>query len=175
MRTAPRSNSMTTSTRTPLSSGSIHTGEEMAARFPRQALENAVAIGEECSFVLGSARPDLPRAPMPDARGGEEYLRELIEDRGARRYGARTANPKAWAQLDREMELIAQLGFCGYFLIVYDITEFCHRSSIFCQGRGSAANSAVCYVLGITAVDAVKHELLFDRFLSPDRSTPFTG
>lgn len=147
----------------------IHTGEEMAARFPRQALENAVAIGEECSFVLGSARPDLPRAPMPDAREGEEYLRELIEDRGAKRYGSRSANPKAWAQLDREMTLIAQLGFSGYFLIVYDITEFCHRSSIFCQGRGSAANSAVCYVLGITAVDAVKHELLFDRFLSPDR------
>ncbi|WP_350271430.1 error-prone DNA polymerase [Brevibacterium sp. CBA3109] len=147
----------------------IHTGEEMAARFPRQALENAVAIGKECSFVLNSARPDLPRAPMPDARGAEEYLRELIEDRGARRYGSRAANPKAWAQLDREMNMIATLGFCGYFLIVYDITEFCHRVSIFCQGRGSAANSAVCYVLDITAVDAVKHELLFDRFLSPDR------
>ncbi|TSI17996.1 error-prone DNA polymerase [Brevibacterium aurantiacum] len=147
----------------------IHTGEEMAARFPRQALENAVAIGQECSFVLNSARPDLPRAPMPDARGAEEYLRELIEDRGARRYGSRTANPKAWAQLDREMNMIATLGFCGYFLIVYDITEFCHRVAIFCQGRGSAANSAVCYVLDITAVDAVKHELLFDRFLSPDR------
>lgn len=147
----------------------IHTGEEMAARFPRQALENAVAIGKECSFVLNSARPDLPRAPMPDVRGAEEYLRELIEDRGAKRYGSRTANPKAWAQLDREMNMIAELGFCGYFLIVYDITEFCHRVSIFCQGRGSAANSAVCYVLDITAVDAVRHELLFDRFLSPDR------
>ena len=147
----------------------IHTGEEMTARFPRQALENAVRIGRECSFVLGSARPDLPRAPMPDHRGAEEYLRALIEDRGARRYGARTVNPKAWAQLDREMNMIAELGFCGYFLIVYDITEFCHRVSIFCQGRGSAANSAVCYVLDITAVDAVKHELLFDRFLSPDR------
>ncbi|MGO2575273.1 MAG: error-prone DNA polymerase [Brevibacterium aurantiacum] len=147
----------------------IHTGEEMAARFPRQALENAVAIGRECSFVLNSARPDLPRAPMPDDRGAEEYLRELIEDRGARRYGTRAENPKAWAQLDREMDMIATLGFCGYFLIVYDITEFCHRVAIFCQGRGSAANSAVCYVLDITAVDAVKHELLFDRFLSPDR------
>ncbi|GAA1542143.1 error-prone DNA polymerase [Brevibacterium picturae] len=147
----------------------IHTGEEMAARFPRQALENAVALGQECSFVLNSARPDLPRAPMPDDRGAEEYLRELIEDRGAKRYGSRAENPKAWAQLDREMTMIAELGFCGYFLIVYDITEFCHRVAIFCQGRGSAANSAVCYVLDITAVDAVKHELLFDRFLSPDR------
>ncbi|MDK8435486.1 MULTISPECIES: error-prone DNA polymerase [unclassified Brevibacterium] len=150
-------------------SARIHTGEEMAARFPRRALENAVAIGQECAFTLNSARPDLPRAPMPEDRGAEEYLRALIAERGRRRYGTRTENPRAWAQLDREMSLIAQLGFCGYFLIVFDITEFCHRSAIFCQGRGSAANSAVCYVLGITAVDAVKHELLFDRFLSPDR------
>ncbi|WP_209324891.1 error-prone DNA polymerase [Brevibacterium renqingii] len=147
----------------------IHTGEEMAARFPRQALENAVRIGREASFVLGTARPDLPRAPMPDDREAEEYLRGLIDERGRCRYGSRAANPRAWAQLDRETDMIAQLGFCGYFLIVFDITEFCRLSSIFCQGRGSAANSAVCFVLGITAVDAVKHGLLFDRFLSPDR------
>ncbi|QUL80439.1 error-prone DNA polymerase [Brevibacterium sp. SMBL_HHYL_HB1] len=147
----------------------IHTGQEMAARFPRQALENAVRIGRECSFVLGSARPDLPRAPMPDDGDGEAYLRGLIAERGRHRYGSRAENPRAWEQLDREMDMIAQLGFCGYFLIVFDITEFCRHMGIFCQGRGSAANSAVCFVLGITAVDAVKHDLLFDRFLSPDR------
>ncbi|WP_166971807.1 error-prone DNA polymerase [Brevibacterium atlanticum] len=147
----------------------IHTGEEMLARFPRQALENAVRIGRECSFVLGSARPDLPKAPMPDDGDGEAYLRGLIAERGRQRYGPRTEHPRAWEQLDREMDMIAQLGFCGYFLIVFDITEFCRNMGIFCQGRGSAANSAVCFVLGITAVDAVKHGLLFDRFLSPDR------
>src|SRR5699024_3616469 len=119
----------------------IHTGQEMAARFPRQALENAVRIGRECSFVLGSARPDLPRAPMPDDGDGEAYLRGLIAERGRHRYGSRAENPRAWEQLDREMDMIAQLGFCGDFSIV----------------------------LGITAVDAVKHDLLFDRFLSPDR------
>ncbi|WP_210602243.1 error-prone DNA polymerase [Brevibacterium oceani] len=147
----------------------IHTGEEMLARFPRQALENAVRIGRECSFVLGSARPDLPKAPMPDDGDGEAYLRGLIAERGRQRYGSRAEHPRAWEQLDREMDMIAQLGFCGYFLIVFDITEFCRNMGIFCQGRGSAANSAVCFVLGITAVDAVKHGLLFDRFLSPDR------
>jgi error-prone DNA polymerase len=147
----------------------IHTGEEMLARFPRQALENAVRIGRECSFVLGSARPDLPKAPMPDDGDGEAYLRGLIAERGRQRYGSRAEHPRAWEQLGREMDMIAQLGFCGYFLIVFDITEFCRNMGIFCQGRGSAANSAVCFVLGITAVDAVKHGLLFDRFLSPDR------
>ncbi|HJF75636.1 MAG TPA: error-prone DNA polymerase [Brevibacterium linens] len=150
-------------------SARIHTGEEMLARFPRQALDNAVRIGRECSFVLSSARPDLPKAPMPDETEGETYLRGLIAERGRTRYGTRAENPRAWEQLDREMDMIAQLGFCGYFLIVFDITEFCRHMGIFCQGRGSAANSAVCYVLGITAVDAVKHGLLFDRFLSPDR------
>ena len=150
-------------------SARIHTGEEMLARFPRQALDNAVRIGRECSFVLSSARPDLPKAPMPDATEGETYLRGLIAERGRTRYGTRAENPRAWDQLDREMDMIAQLGFCGYFLIVFDITEFCRHMGIFCQGRGSAANSAVCFVLGITAVDAVKHGLLFDRFLSPDR------
>ncbi|UVI34416.1 error-prone DNA polymerase [Brevibacterium spongiae] len=150
-------------------SARIHTGEEMAARFPREALENAVRIGRECSFVLSSARPDLPKAPMPDDSDGEAYLRGLVAERGRHRYGTRAENPRAWEQLDREMDMIAQLGFCGYFLIVFDITEFCRHMGIFCQGRGSAANSAVCFVLGITAVDAVKHGLLFDRFLSPDR------
>ncbi|WP_309130227.1 error-prone DNA polymerase [Brevibacterium sp.] len=147
----------------------IHTGEEMAARFPRQALENAVRIGAECAFELQSARPELPRSPRPDDRGAEEYLRALVTACGTRRYGTRAENPRAWAQLDREMDMIAELGFCGYFLIVHDIADFCHQENIFCQGRGSAANSAVCYVLDITAVDAVKHGLLFDRFLSPDR------
>src|SRR5699024_3637868 len=85
----------------------IHTGQEMAARFPRQALENAVRIGRECSFVLGSARPDLPRAPMPDDGDGEAYLRGLIAERGRHRYGSRAENPRAWEQLDREMDMIA--------------------------------------------------------------------
>ncbi len=80
--------------------------------------------------------------------------------------------PGAWAQVDRELTVIDQLGFPGYFLIVADIVEFCRRSDILCQGRGSAANSAVCYALGITAADAVALGLLFERFLSPERDGP---
>ena len=80
--------------------------------------------------------------------------------------------PGAWAQIDHELEVIEQLGFPGYFLIVWDIVEFCRRNDIYCQGRGSAANSAVCYALGITNADAVALGLLFERFLSPERDGP---
>ena len=82
------------------------------------------------------------------------------------------ANTKAWEVIDRELDIIEQLGFPGYFLIVYDIVNFCHTNDIFCQGRGSAANSAVCFALGITNVDAVAAGLLFERFLSPERDGP---
>ena len=80
--------------------------------------------------------------------------------------------PGAWAQIDHELAVIEQLGFPGYFLIVWDIVEFCRRADIFCQGRGSAANSAVCFALGITNADAVALGLLFERFLSPERDGP---
>ena len=79
---------------------------------------------------------------------------------------------RAWTTIDHELALIEQLDFAGYFLIVWDIVEFCRRSNIFCQGRGSAANSAVCYALGVTAADAVSLGLLFERFLSPERDGP---
>ena len=78
----------------------------------------------------------------------------------------------AWAQIDHELSVIGALGFAGYFLVVWDIAEFCRRHGIFCQGRGSAANSAVCYALGVTDVDAVTLGLLFERFLSPARDGP---
>ncbi|GAA2014721.1 error-prone DNA polymerase [Brevibacterium samyangense] len=108
---------------------------------------------------------DRTTAPLTEA----EYLRQKVTERGLERYGTREENPRAWDLLDRELHTIESMGFCGYFLIVFEIAEYCRKNDIFCQGRGSAANSAVCYVLGITAVDAVKYGLLFDRFLSPDR------
>ena len=80
--------------------------------------------------------------------------------------------PGAWAQIDHELEVIATLGYAGYFLIVWDIVEFCRRQDIYCQGRGSAANSAVCFALGITRADPVALGLLFERFLSPERDGP---
>ena len=81
-------------------------------------------------------------------------------------------NAKAWRQIDYELDMIERLGFPGYFLIVWDIVEFCRRANIYCQGRGSAANSAVCYAIGVTKADAVRLGLLFERFLSPERDGP---
>ena len=147
----------------------IHSGEEMLRRLPREAVERAAAIAADCAFSLETAQPDLPEAPIPAGETEEAYLRKLVEEGGRHRYGTRSANPRAWEQLGRELNVIVSMGFCGYFLIVYDITDWARRHDIFCQGRGSAANSAVCYVLGITAVDAVRYELLFDRFLAPER------
>jgi len=90
---------------------------------------------------------------------------------GARTYGSREDNPTAYRQLDHELATIDKLT-SRYFLIVHDIVEFCRRENIYCQGRGSAANSAVCYALGITNVDAVRRGLLFERCLSPERDWP---
>jgi error-prone DNA polymerase len=107
------------------------------------------------------------------------YLRDLTVLGARRRYGDRPASgedlslrARAWRTIDHELALIEQLGFAGYFLVVWDIVEFCRRSNIFCQGRGSAANSAVCYALGVTNADAVSLGLLFERFLSPERDGP---
>lgn len=147
----------------------IHTGAEMTGRFPEAALDTAVEIAADCAFELRAARAGLPQAPVPDGLSDAAYLRQLVEAGGQQRYGTRQQRPDAWAQLDAELTTIEQMGFCGYFLIVCDIARFCREHDIFCQGRGSAANSAVCYVLGITAVDAVRFGLLFDRFLSPER------
>ena len=108
-----------------------------------------------------------------------QYLRRLAEEGGRRRYGERpgphedlSLRARAWATIDRELDIIEHLGFAGYFLVVWDLVEFCRRSDILCQGRGSAANSAVCYALGVTAVDPIANELLFERFLSPARDGP---
>ncbi len=90
------------------------------------------------------------------------------------RYGEQSAEriPGAYRQIEHELDVIGPLGFAGYFLIVHDIFKFCKDKEILCQGRGSAANSAVCYALGITSVDPVKHQFLFERFLSSGRDGP---
>jgi error-prone DNA polymerase len=108
-----------------------------------------------------------------------QFLRRLTEEGARRRYGERpqsgedlSIRARAWKTIDHELEVVELLGFAGYFLVVWDIVQFCNDSDIFCQGRGSAANSAVCYSLGITKADAVSLGLLFERFLSPDRDGP---
>ncbi len=149
---------------------------EQARRFARYpgAVEAAARLGEECSFDLRLVAPRLPGYPVPAGHSEVSWLRALVEERAPRRYGTRRAEKVAgaWRQIDHELNMIDRLGFAGYFLIVFDIVEFCRSNDIFCQGRGSAASSAVCYVLGITNADAVSLGLLFERFLSPERDGP---
>ncbi len=154
----------------------LRSGAEQARRFARYpgVVERSAELGLACAFDLSLIAPELPPYPCPDGLDEMGLLRRLVEEGGARRYGPRRAErvAGAWAQLDYELGQIDQLGFAGYFLVVWDLVEFCRRSDIYCQGRGSAANSAVCYVLGITNADAVSLGLLFERFLSPERDGP---
>jgi error-prone DNA polymerase len=154
----------------------LRSGAEMAARFGRfpGAVQRAAEIGLACAFDLQLVAPQLPDWDVPDGHGEMSWLRELTLHRAADRYGPPGAErvPGAYRQLEHELALIEQLDFPGYFLIVSEIVDFCRESGILCQGRGSAANSAVCYALGITAVDPVRYGLLFERFLAPDRDGP---
>ncbi|MDO8152490.1 error-prone DNA polymerase [Isoptericola sp. b408] len=158
----------------------LRSGAEMARLHHRHpaAVPTAADLAAECAFDLHLVAPDLPPYPVPDGHDEASWLRELTHRGAAERYGPRPGpgvaerEPGAWAQIDHELRVIDQLGFPGYFLVVYDLVEFCRREGILCQGRGSAANSAVCYALGITAVDAVHHGLLFERFLAPERDGP---
>ena len=154
----------------------LRSGAEQLRRFARYpgVVESAAELGRACAFDLNLVAPKLPPFPVPPGHSEMTWLRHLTEEGATRRYGPRPSprNPRAWPQIDYELDMIDKLGFAGYFLIVWDIVEFCRRSDIFCQGRGSAANSAVCYALGITKADAVALGLLFERFLSPERDGP---
>ncbi len=164
----------------------LRSGAEQARRFARfpGVVAAAAQLGRECAFDLALVAPNLPPYPCPPHppghhRAGEpmteaEFLRSLAEAGATRRYGPRHAErvAGAWTQIDHELDLIESLGFPGYFLIVWDIVHFCERHDIYCQGRGSAANSAVCFALGVTKADAVQLGLLFERFLSPERDGP---
>ena len=134
------------------------------------AVDLAAELASDLAFDLSLIAPDLPDADVPEGHTPASWLRELTRQSATRRYGTPQEHPRAWEVLNHELEVIESLGFPGYFLIVHAIVEFCAQSGILCQGRGSAANSAVCYALGITAVDAVRHQMLFERFLSPGRA-----
>jgi error-prone DNA polymerase len=134
----------------------------------------AAAYGRECAFDLRLVAPKLPPFPVPDGHTEASWLRELTMRGALRRYGSPEQEriPGAYEQIRHELDIIEELDFPGYFLIVGDIVDFCRRHDILCQGRGSAANSAVCYALGITNVDAVGYGMLFERFLAPERDGP---
>ncbi|MGK2882719.1 MAG: error-prone DNA polymerase, partial [Mycobacterium sp.] len=158
----------------PLGGSHLRSGDEMAQLFDQHpdAVRNAAALGEQCAFGLQLIAPQLPPFDVPQGHSENSWLRELTMRGAANRYGPPSNAPRAYAQLEYELRIIEQLTFPGYFLVVYDITRFCRENGILCQGRGSAANSAVCYALGVTAVDPIANELLFERFLSPARDGP---
>ena len=134
-----------------------------------EVLSNTLHVVEEIEFTLENLGYHFPEYPVPGGHNETSFLREQTY-RGAReRYGRITT--KIRRQLDHELDLIGRLGFSGYFLIVQDIVNFARSQNILVQGRGSAANSAVCYCLRITAVDAIKQKLLFERFLSEGRNS----
>lgn len=148
--------------------------EEMAARWAgREAgLEQSARIAADCACHLGWLRPPLPDYPVPDGHTADTYLREVVSEGARERWGAPDAPQRA--QVDHELAVIQRLGFAGFFLVMWDAVREARSRGILCQGRGSAANSAVAYCLGITAVDPVRHGLLFERFLSDARTDGLT-
>jgi error-prone DNA polymerase len=154
----------------------LRSAEEAAARLTRYpgVLERTAELAAECSFDFRVVAPRLPDFPVTGAYTEATWLRELVGRKAVERYGPPHAERISGAhdQIAHELDVIIDQGFPGYFLIVHDIVEFCEREGILCQGRGSAANSAVCYALGITSVDPVRHQLLFERFLSAGRDGP---
>lgn len=156
----------------PLGGAHLRSGEEMAQLFGPDIVSAAADLGEQCAFGLALIAPQLPPFDVPAGHTEDSWLRHLVMTGAAERYGPPERAPKAYAQIEHELRIIEQLEFPGYFLVVHDITRFCRDNHILCQGRGSAANSAVCYALKVTNVDPIANELLFERFLSPARDGP---
>jgi error-prone DNA polymerase len=150
----------------------LKSAEEMHALFPHspELLATSLEIASRCDVSLDRIVYMLPSFPVPAGETEFSYLHQLVYAGARERYHPMT--PRANAQLAHELSIVERLGLAGYFLIVWDIVRFCRDNGILCQGRGSAANSAVCYALGITAVDPVRLELLFERFLSEERTEP---
>src|SRR5580658_4746423 len=140
------------------------------ADFPK-AVANTVELSSRLEFTLNDLGYEFPRYPVPEGETMMSFLRERTGEGMQNRYGRADAELKKRArrQIERELNLIEHLKLAGYFLIVWDLVRYCREQNILVQGRGSAANSAVCYSLGITAVDPISMELLFERFLSEER------
>jgi error-prone DNA polymerase len=152
----------------------LRPADRMAALFRDipGAVENTVQLSSRLDFQLSALGYEFPRYPVPGGETMDSFLEKRVAEGVARRYRPKRdvgLLERAKKQVAHELKLIARLGFAGYFLIVWDIVEYCKKNGILIQGRGSAANSAVCYALEITAIDPVGMELLFERFLSESR------
>ena len=132
-----------------------------------EAIANTKILSDRLQFTLADLGYEFPKYPVPPGETMNSFLRQRTDEGARRRY--RPYHERAQRQIERELAMIEKLNLAGYFLIVWDIVEFCRSQGILVQGRGSAANSAVCYSLGITAIDPVAMDLLFERFLSEER------
>lgn len=144
---------------------------QLAKLFPAGLLEETVGIADRCNFSLDELRYEYPRELVPEEYTAHGWLRELTE-RGIRERWPGGATPKVRNIIEHELMLIKELNYEHYFLTVHDMVAFARSQGILCQGRGSAANSAVCYCLGITEVDPARVEVLFERFISKERNEP---
>ena len=147
----------------------LKTDREMRAMFADlpEAIENTSRLAERLTFSLENIGYEFPEYPVPVGHSMDSFLRTIVWFGAQQRYAA--ISPRVKRQIEEELALINKLGFPGYFLIVWDIVNFCREHNIMVQGRGSAANSAVCYCLGITPVDPVENHLVFERFLNESR------
>ena len=157
-----------------LPSGERHlrSRDRLAQLFPAALLEETSAIAGRCRFRLEQLHYRYPREVVPEGITATGYLRELTEAGIIERWGADSISTALRAQIEKELELIEELDYEPFFLTVYDIVKFAKSQGILCQGRGSAANSAVCYCLGITEVDPARMNMLFERFISRERDEP---
>ena len=157
----------------------------LATIYPPELLAETVAVVRRCTFSLDELRYEYPEEIVPEGQTPASHLRQLVEEGLARRYARLTPRPQhPWVRLqpdippdvreliEHELALIAELRYEPYFLTVHDIVAFARSKGILCQGRGSAANSAVCYALGITEVDPARMSMLFERFISKERNEP---
>ena len=145
----------------------------MQARFEDEPawLANTLKVADQCSFSYDELRYRYPGESLPSGKNESSHLRDLTFEGALKRF-PKGVPENVRVQLEREISLISDLEYGGYFLTMYEIVQFCARANILCQGRGSAANSAVCYCLGVTAIDPLGMDLLFERFLSRERAEP---
>jgi error-prone DNA polymerase len=134
-------------------------------------LRRTLEIAEQCTFSLDDLRYRYPEENLPSGHSEQGWLRDLTFRGAHGRYRGKVPS-NVRTQIERELQIIHKLDYGGYFLTMYEIVQYCRQQSILCQGRGSAANSAVCFCLGITAIDPVRMDLLFERFLSVERAEP---
>ncbi|MXG91138.1 error-prone DNA polymerase [Nocardioides flavescens] len=149
----------------------LRSGDEVAAALRRwpSAVPYSVELADELAFDLRKASPRLPKHRIPEGHTADSWLRELVWRGFEERYAPMPHAEVARSRIEGELRVVSEKDFAGYFVIVHDIVDFARSQGILCQGRGSAASSAICYALGITAVDAVYYRLPFERFISAHR------